>query len=222
MWRIALKVVVRAAAPLAFGGVAQCAATTPSPRNGDAPLSTSFPHGLTRPGVTHKFYATQLDLDRPLLLRGSGDFMAAARADARERLGLGAEGSGAPPPPSPPLSEQQRSALEESARLHIASAARACSAFLRSGAVYDREEITAALVEGVFKRQGQLALLLRGRYLVDLQSVTKVAGMAFRADEIEAVIDAALDGTLADTESGKADFAKLTAATVAAQTGVNA
>lgn len=41
---------------------------------------------------------------------------------------------------------------------------------------------------------GQLALLLRGRYLVDIQSVTKVEGMAFQADEIEAVIDAALDG----------------------------
>ena len=178
MWRTALKVFVRAAAPLAFGGVAQCAATTTSPQNVDAPLSTSFPHGLTRPGVTHKFYATQLDLDRPLLLRGSGDFMAAARADARERLGLGAEGSGAPPSP-PPLSEQQRSALEESVRLHIVSAARACSAFLRSGAVHDREEITAALVEGVFKRQGQLALLLGGK------SVGKshlLAGLAARSD----------------------------------------
>ena len=43
---------------------------------------------------------------------------------------------------------------------------------------------------------GHLALLLRAEYLVDVQSVTKVAGMAFRADEIEGVIDAALDGTL--------------------------
>ena len=63
---------------------------------------------------------------------------------------------------------------------------------------------------------GQLALLLRGRYLVDVQSVTKVAGMAFRADEIEAVIDAALDGTLSDIENDKAKFARLTAATVGA------
>ncbi len=39
---------------------------------------------------------------------------------------------------------------------------------------------------------GQLALLLRGKYLVDVQSVTKVAGMAFRADEIEAIIDASV------------------------------
>ena len=63
---------------------------------------------------------------------------------------------------------------------------------------------------------GQLALLLRGKYLVDVQSVTKVAGMAFRADEIEAVIDAALDGTLSEIENDKVKFARLTAATVGA------
>ena len=63
---------------------------------------------------------------------------------------------------------------------------------------------------------GQLALLLRGKYLVDVQSVTKVAGMAFRADEIEAVIDAALDGTLHDIEADKMKFARLTAATIGA------
>ena len=33
---------------------------------------------------------------------------------------------------------------------------------------------------------GQLALLLRGKYLVDVQSVTKVQGVAFLADEVEA------------------------------------
>ena len=55
---------------------------------------------------------------------------------------------------------------------------------------------------------GQLALLLRGRYLVDIQSVTKVAGRAFLADELEEVIDAALDGTLRENESGKMEFAK--------------
>ncbi len=69
---------------------------------------------------------------------------------------------------------------------------------------------------------GQLALLLRGRYLVDVHSVTKVSGMAFRADEIEAAIDAALDGTLADGESGKARFARLAAATVDTGADVNA
>jgi 2-oxoglutarate ferredoxin oxidoreductase subunit alpha len=61
---------------------------------------------------------------------------------------------------------------------------------------------------------GQLALLLRGRYLVDVQSVTKVAGMAFLADEVEGIIDAALDGTLRDKESQKAIDARLAAVTV--------
>lgn len=61
---------------------------------------------------------------------------------------------------------------------------------------------------------GQLALLLRGRFLVDVQSVTKVEGMAFLADEIEGIIDAALEGTLAEKENDKAKFARLAAATV--------
>ena len=65
---------------------------------------------------------------------------------------------------------------------------------------------------------GQLALLLRGRYLVDIQSVTKVEGMAFLADEVEDIIDAALDGTLADKETDKAKFARLAAVIV--ETGV--
>jgi len=69
---------------------------------------------------------------------------------------------------------------------------------------------------------GQLALLLRGRYLVDVHSVTKVAGMAFRADEIEGVIDAALDGTLSEIERDKAKFARFTAATVSPRADVGA
>jgi 2-oxoglutarate ferredoxin oxidoreductase subunit alpha len=69
---------------------------------------------------------------------------------------------------------------------------------------------------------GQLALLLRGKYLVDVQSVTKVAGMAFSADEVEGVIDAALDGTLSEKESDKAKFARLAAATVGSGAGVDA
>ena len=60
---------------------------------------------------------------------------------------------------------------------------------------------------------GQLALLLRGRYLVDVQSVTKVAGMAFLADEVEGIIDAALDGTLRNRETQKATDARLAAVT---------
>ncbi|TXI39972.1 MAG: 2-oxoglutarate ferredoxin oxidoreductase subunit alpha, partial [Mycobacterium sp.] len=59
---------------------------------------------------------------------------------------------------------------------------------------------------------GQLALLLRSRYLVDVQSVTKVAGMAFLADELEAAIDAAIDGTLAEKETAKAATARSGAA----------
>ncbi|MGB0964208.1 MAG: 2-oxoglutarate ferredoxin oxidoreductase subunit alpha, partial [Mycobacterium sp.] len=63
---------------------------------------------------------------------------------------------------------------------------------------------------------GQLALLLRGKYLVDIQSVTKVEGMAFLADEVEAIIDSALDGTLSEKEFEKAEFARLAAATIEA------
>ncbi|WP_319450793.1 MULTISPECIES: 2-oxoacid:acceptor oxidoreductase subunit alpha [unclassified Mycobacterium] len=69
---------------------------------------------------------------------------------------------------------------------------------------------------------GQLAILLRAKYLVDVQSVTKVEGMAFLADEVEGIIDAALDGTLADKETDKAKFARLAAAIVGTGVGVDA
>jgi 2-oxoglutarate/2-oxoacid ferredoxin oxidoreductase subunit alpha len=69
---------------------------------------------------------------------------------------------------------------------------------------------------------GQLAILLRAKYLVDVQSVTKVEGMAFLADEVEGIIDAALDGTLADKETDKAKFARLAAAIVSTGVGVDA
>ncbi|MGV0835139.1 2-oxoacid:acceptor oxidoreductase subunit alpha [Mycolicibacterium thermoresistibile] len=69
---------------------------------------------------------------------------------------------------------------------------------------------------------GQLALLLRGKYLVDIQSVTKVEGMAFLADEVEGIIDAALDGTLREKETDKAKLARAAAATVDTGVGVNA
>jgi 2-oxoglutarate/2-oxoacid ferredoxin oxidoreductase subunit alpha len=68
---------------------------------------------------------------------------------------------------------------------------------------------------------GQLALLLRGKFLVDVQSVTKVEGMAFLADEVEGIIEAALDGTLSEKESDKAEFARLAAATVESGVGVD-
>ncbi|MGH3563056.1 MAG: 2-oxoacid:acceptor oxidoreductase subunit alpha, partial [Mycobacterium sp.] len=63
---------------------------------------------------------------------------------------------------------------------------------------------------------GQLALLLRGKFLVDVQSVTKVHGVSFLADEVGRVIRAALGGTLAEIEQDKTMVAKLAAATVGA------
>ncbi|MGI9161666.1 MAG: 2-oxoacid:acceptor oxidoreductase subunit alpha [Mycobacterium sp.] len=71
---------------------------------------------------------------------------------------------------------------------------------------------------------GQMALLLRGKYLVDVQSVTKVKGMAFLADELESVIDAALDGTLNEKLSERDNLVRLAAVTVSpdVSAGVNA
>jgi 2-oxoglutarate ferredoxin oxidoreductase subunit alpha len=43
---------------------------------------------------------------------------------------------------------------------------------------------------------GQLALLLRGRYLVDLKSYTKVSGLPFKAEELQNVFLDALKGDL--------------------------
>ena len=63
---------------------------------------------------------------------------------------------------------------------------------------------------------GQLALILRGKYLVDVQSVSKVQGVSFLADEIGRVIRAALGGTLAEVEQDKTMVAKLTAALIGA------
>ncbi|WP_327150657.1 2-oxoacid:acceptor oxidoreductase subunit alpha [Nocardia sp. NBC_01329] len=55
---------------------------------------------------------------------------------------------------------------------------------------------------------GQLALLLRAKYLVDVQPWTKVAGTAFSAQELVGVIDAALEGTLAGLEHDKVRAAR--------------
>jgi 2-oxoglutarate ferredoxin oxidoreductase subunit alpha len=63
---------------------------------------------------------------------------------------------------------------------------------------------------------GQLALVLRGKYLVDVQSVSKVQGVSFLADEMGRVIRAALGGTLAEIEQDKAMVARMAAATVGA------
>jgi 2-oxoglutarate/2-oxoacid ferredoxin oxidoreductase subunit alpha len=41
---------------------------------------------------------------------------------------------------------------------------------------------------------GQLAMLIRARYLVDADSHTKVAGLPFRAEELEAVLTDVVKG----------------------------
>lgn len=63
---------------------------------------------------------------------------------------------------------------------------------------------------------GQLAQVLRGKYLVDVQSVTKVKGVSFLADEIGRFIRAALAGRLAELEQDKTLVARLSAATAGA------
>ncbi len=40
---------------------------------------------------------------------------------------------------------------------------------------------------------GQLALLIRGRYLIDVESIAKVQGRPFTSQELEAKIVAALE-----------------------------
>jgi 2-oxoglutarate ferredoxin oxidoreductase subunit alpha len=42
---------------------------------------------------------------------------------------------------------------------------------------------------------GQLAMLLRARYLVDIESHTQVRGLPFRAAELAAVMQDAIDST---------------------------
>ncbi|MFV0493910.1 2-oxoacid:acceptor oxidoreductase subunit alpha [Mycobacterium sp.] len=64
---------------------------------------------------------------------------------------------------------------------------------------------------------GQLALLLRAKYLVDVQSVTKVRGLAFLADEVGRFIRAALAGRLNELEQDKMMVARLSAARITAQ-----
>lgn len=63
---------------------------------------------------------------------------------------------------------------------------------------------------------GQLAQVLRGKYLVDVQSVTKVKGVSFLVDEIGRFIRAALAGRLAELEQDKTLVARLSAATAGA------
>jgi hypothetical protein len=159
MWR-GLRAAAQTLAPLGLVSIGFSACQCQS----DA-LSTSFPLGLTGPGATDKFYTARLDLEAPLLLRGSGDFMAAARADARERLGL---------PQGAELGAGEALALEASVREHLSSAFRKCTAFLDSGRVHNREELRGAL-EDVFRRKGQMALLLGGKSVGKSQLLAELA-----------------------------------------------
>ncbi len=53
---------------------------------------------------------------------------------------------------------------------------------------------------------GQLALLMRGKYLVDIQSLTNVRGLPFTSDElVEAITDAMLDVAAKDAAAGVTD-----------------
>ena len=61
---------------------------------------------------------------------------------------------------------------------------------------------------------GQLSMLLRARYLVDIQPVTKVAGLAFLAEELQDVLLAAEAGTLPAAEAAKTTNARNAAATI--------
>ncbi|GAB2923908.1 2-oxoacid:acceptor oxidoreductase subunit alpha [Rhodococcus aerolatus] len=61
---------------------------------------------------------------------------------------------------------------------------------------------------------GQLSMLLRARYLVDVQAVTKVEGLAFLAEELQDVLLSAAAGTLADDEARKTTDARAAASLV--------
>jgi hypothetical protein len=170
MWRSA-RAVAGALGPLSLCLLpAVAGADPPGP---PPPFSTTFPFGLLRAGATARHYSTALDLDAPLLHSGSGaDFMAAARADAQQRLGRAGEAQSA---------AAQGEALERDVRAHLAAACSRSDAFLSSGAVHDREEIKSAL-EDMLRQRGQLALLLGGKsvgkslLLAELAQRTDIVG----------------------------------------------
>lgn len=136
----------------------------------EEPLRTSFPLGLMGPGATGAFYTTSLDLANPLL-KSSTAFMAAARADARDRLSSRTF----------KLGEDQTEALEKSVQEHLGLACSRRTKFLLSGVVHDHKEIKSALV-GLFKENGQLALMLGGKsvgkslLLAELAQRTDIVG----------------------------------------------
>jgi 2-oxoglutarate ferredoxin oxidoreductase subunit alpha len=66
---------------------------------------------------------------------------------------------------------------------------------------------------------GQLVLLLRGRYLVDVQSHTQVRGLPFRAAELAAVLQDVIDSTTGPTASGTVTNGGVTRGETAAVSG---
>jgi len=134
--------------------------------NAPGSYQTTFPYGLTSPGTTDDFFTSALDLEAPLLIRGNGYFMAAARADARARLRL-KEGQS--------LSSREAQALEEDVKAHLNQASTTCSNFLDSNMVYDRENIKAAL-HSVLSDRGRMALLLGGKFVGKSLLLTELAG----------------------------------------------
>lgn len=158
MWR-AFRALPHALAPvmafLAVSGTPGSSTPSTLPVGENAPDSfpTTFNFGLTSSGTTDEYFTSALDLEAPLLIRGNGDFMAAARADARARLRL-KEGQS--------LSSREVQALEEDVKAHLNQASTTCSDFLDSSTVYGHEEITTAL-RRVLVEKGRMALLLGGK-----------------------------------------------------------
>jgi len=66
---------------------------------------------------------------------------------------------------------------------------------------------------------GQLAMVLRAKYLVDVQSHTQVRGLPFRAAELAAVLQDAIDGTPAGTTHETLDSTDTTVLDTPAPTG---
>lgn len=153
---------------LAASGNASSLAPSTLPVGENAPGSyqTTFPYGLTSPGTTDDFFTSALDLEAPLLIRGNGEFMAAARADARARLRL-KEGQS--------LSSREAQALEEDVKAHLNQASTTCSNFLDSSTVYGHEELTMAFCR-VLEEKGRMALLLGGKSVGKSLLLTELAG----------------------------------------------
>ena len=120
-----------------------------TPLAADKPFVTTFPFGLTNKSSTEGYYTSALDMDKPLLLtHGSAVFMAAARADARKRLGM--------------CEDEMSAKLEANVLEHLRDVNTAKVNFLNSRVVHDRTDIKAALVN-FFAETGGIGMLLGGK-----------------------------------------------------------